>query len=161
MSKKRNKKYNPAKGSVVCSERLLRGICVVGIRGKSAYSLRESNYSSVTLTPVMHNALVMIRRNWTSLLYVACRTQFGEEYIKFVELGFDTHHYSQQQIQPVIDQHLDDLISGINKDHYLQSGWVVSAESREFDEDHIGNMLASLGIFEIERHQVETFGTEK
>lgn len=160
---KRTKKYNPNKhkrivgaGALKASNLVLFYCVGFGSRHVKLLSLKDFSLNDPTQT--IYSAIADSRHHWYYTLFVLCRTQQGEEYVRTWYPDFvdpqtrkpitDTLEVSHRVAAASMEQpHRKAIKEKINPLHIITTGWITCPYNRRVEPKEISDLADKYGIW--------------
>jgi len=151
------KPHNLTKRMQAATSALLRqnGVCVVNIDPSHRQGLMSwKTLKNVRHSPQMAAAVCDYAHEWVIYIGAMCRDQFGQEYIKSVEVA-PNGRYRASDLDDVIESQYKALMETCNRLHVVASGWIANPCGVSLTEDQADKVFEAAGAWSVENVEGE------
>jgi len=147
VKKKRTKKYNPHKKSMLDRKFVGEDLLLVRAQGQKDLLCFSHSGKHIPVDPIhLKNVFMSEGMPWFILSCTLCRDQFGEQRLVTGATKSKATHLFSDLVDIFHDHHKVDF-DGLNKQHLLATGWIASPSGVEISDELAYEIFEKIGTW--------------
>jgi len=144
MSKR--KSHNPTKRLANTTRAKMRNAFVVWHSfDDDMAELWHKSGKRITPDAQLHHAMTSIRYNWSVIMSVFGKDQFGQVYMKSAILETQ-EPYTHAELCDELNKQHKKIIESINESHFIGAGWLANINGSDLTEEEVFNLYKAAGV---------------